>query len=1169
MKEVEKEGSFCSQSKKNDVFISFRGEDTRSNFTSHLHAALCRTKVKTYIDYNLKKGDYISETLVKAIQDSYVSIVVFSENYASSTWCLDELTHMMKCLKNNQIVVVPVFYNVDPSHVRKQSGSYMVAFEKHVCNLNHFNKVNDWREALAQATSLAGWDSRKYMLESELVEDIVQDVLQKLHCKYPSESKGLVGIDKHYAHLESFMSIGSKEVGMIGMWGMGGIGKTTIAAAIFDLFSSQFEGCCFLENIGDESERHGLNFLHNKLLTMLLEEKENVHVGTVRIGFNYSKSRLSHKKVLIVLDDVRTIEQLDFLVGAHTCLGPGSRVIVTARDKHALIERAHEIYEVKPLNFHESLQLFSLSAFKKVCPDIGYQQLSESVVNYAGGIPLALKVLGSLFSYKSKEIWQSTMTKLKKIPCREIQNILRLSYDGLDDTEKEIFLDIACFLNGKDRQHVTRLLDACGFYAVPGLETLLEKALITFSNNNQVQMHALIQEMGREIVRQESTKDPGRRSRLYDHEEVYDVLKNNMGTSAIEGISLDVSQIKDMNLSSDIFVKMINLRFLKFYSRSGERCSVSLPAGLKSFSNKLRYLHWSAYPLKSLPSSFSPEKLVELYMPNSRVKRLWEGVQDLTNLKKMDLSCCENLIELPDFSMASNLQTVNLSRCVRLRHVHASILSLQKLVNLNLVWCKNLKSLLSNTPLNSLRILELYGCSSLKEFSVTSEEMTYLDLRCTAINELPPSVKYLGRLMNLELSSCVRLRNLPNEFSCLKSLGCLVLSDCTLLDTSNLHLLFDGLRSLGYLCLDNCCNLTELPHNISLLSSLYYLSLSGSNVKNIPKSIKHLSQLESLDLCKCMSIQYLPELPPSIEVLDVTNCTSLETVFTCPAIDELLQEHKVFISFKNCVELNEYSRNGIMLDAQVRLKEAAYVDVSAKIEGSESDPCFFFKSEATSSYHHPPTVICPGSRVPDWFHYRSTEASITIELSVSHSPQSNIFGFIFCLILPQSLPNEKNLNWKIGCECYMEGGENIRNTSMCSFATGLVSDHVYLWYDENFCFDMFNTTGKSRTNDDYSAYKPKLSFQFFVETEDKMNVVIKECGICQIYGSEYLSFVEQLGFELELGNQAKRCRDIYELESSETGTQVEGCFENEDEQKDTLHQTKKQKLEEALCSAQW
>ena len=217
------------------------------------------------------------------------------------------------------------------------------------------------------------------------MEDIVQDVLQKLHCKYPSESKGLVGVDKHYAHLESFMRIGSKEVGMIGIWGMGGIGKTTIATSIFDHFSSQFEGCCFLENIGDESEKHGLNFLHNKRLTMLLEEKENLHVGTVRIGFNYSKSKLSHKKVLIELDDVRTPEQLYFLVGARTCSGPGSRVIVTARDNHTLIERAREIYEVKPLNFHGSLKLFSLSAFKKLCPDIAYQQLSESVVNYTGG----------------------------------------------------------------------------------------------------------------------------------------------------------------------------------------------------------------------------------------------------------------------------------------------------------------------------------------------------------------------------------------------------------------------------------------------------------------------------------------------------------------------------------------------------------------------------------------------------------------------------------------------------------------------------------------------------------------------------------------------------------------------------------------------------------------
>ncbi|KAJ1437558.1 Leucine-rich repeat domain superfamily [Sesbania bispinosa] len=522
----------------------------------------------------------------------------------------------------------------------------------------------------------------------------------------------------------------------------------------------------------------------------------------------------------------------------------------------------------------------------------------------------------------------------------------------------------------------------------------------------------------------------------------------------------------------------------------------------------------------------------------------------------MDLSCSQHLIELPDFSMAINLQSINLFGCVSLSHVHPSILSLKKLVNLNMVWCKKLKSLLSNAPLRSLRILELYGCSSLEEFSVTSEEMTYLDLRNTAINELPASIKHLGNLMNLELSCCGYLRNLPNEFSCLRSLGRLVLSDCRKLDTSNLHFLFDGLRSLGYLCLDNCGNLTELPDNISLLSSLYYLSLSGSNVENMPASIKHLSQLESLDLCKCMRLQSLPELPPSIEVLDVTNCTSLETVLTSPVIDELLQEHKVFISFKNCVNLSEYSRNVIMTDAHVRIKEVAYVHVSAKIE--RSDPYYFFKSEVMSSYHHPPTVIYPGSRVPEWFHYRSTKPSITIELL--HSPQSNICGFIFCLILPPSPSNENNCNWKIGCECYLESGEKIRNTSMCSFATGLVSDHVYLWYDENFCLEMFNTIDENRIDDQYTSYNPKLSFEFFVETEDKLNVVIKECGICQINGSEYLNFVEQLGSELELGNKIKRGRDIYELESCERGTQVQGFYEEEDEQEYSFHQTKKQKV---------
>ena len=148
--------------KKHDVFLSFRGEDTRDNFTSHLYAALRRKKIGTYIDYNgLKKGDEISPALVQAIRESKISVIIFSKNYASSTWCLDELVHILSCKEGiNGQLVIPVFYGVDPSHVRKQQGSYATALAALEERFAHdIEKVQRWKRALASAASLSGWDS--------------------------------------------------------------------------------------------------------------------------------------------------------------------------------------------------------------------------------------------------------------------------------------------------------------------------------------------------------------------------------------------------------------------------------------------------------------------------------------------------------------------------------------------------------------------------------------------------------------------------------------------------------------------------------------------------------------------------------------------------------------------------------------------------------------------------------------------------------------------------------------------------------------------------------------------------------------------------------------------------------------------------------------------------
>ena len=143
-----------------DVFISFRGEDTRRNFTSHLFAALSRKQIQTYKDdTTLEKGDEVWPALVHAIDNSYLCIVVFSEKYASSTWCLRELTHILETKKKRE--VIPVFYEIDPSHIRKQTGSYEKAFQKHKENPKLDEKEIQKRRAfLEKASNIAGFDSK-------------------------------------------------------------------------------------------------------------------------------------------------------------------------------------------------------------------------------------------------------------------------------------------------------------------------------------------------------------------------------------------------------------------------------------------------------------------------------------------------------------------------------------------------------------------------------------------------------------------------------------------------------------------------------------------------------------------------------------------------------------------------------------------------------------------------------------------------------------------------------------------------------------------------------------------------------------------------------------------------------------------------------------------------
>lgn len=141
------------------MFLSFSGIDTRHSFTDNLYNSLKQRGIHAFIDdEGLRRGEEITPTLLKAIRESRIGIIVFSKSYASSTYCLDELVEILECLKVEGRLVWPVFYDVDPSQVRYQTGTYAEALAKHKERFqDDKGKVQKWRKALHEAANLSGW----------------------------------------------------------------------------------------------------------------------------------------------------------------------------------------------------------------------------------------------------------------------------------------------------------------------------------------------------------------------------------------------------------------------------------------------------------------------------------------------------------------------------------------------------------------------------------------------------------------------------------------------------------------------------------------------------------------------------------------------------------------------------------------------------------------------------------------------------------------------------------------------------------------------------------------------------------------------------------------------------------------------------------------------------
>ncbi|KAK4259278.1 hypothetical protein QN277_005625 [Acacia crassicarpa] len=654
---------------KYNVFLSFRG-DTRDTFSRYLYEALCNANIHTFMDHKLHKGENISPILLKTIEESQISLIIFSKEYASSTWCMNELIHIMKCKNLYGRTVIPIFYNVDPSNVRKQNESFGDGFAKLKQRFKHDEeRVQEWKNALRQSTNLSGWDSKNIRLEPQLIKMIVKDVLSKLHNKSSFHLEGLVGIDYHIREVEELLS----ESRIVGIWGMGGIGKTTLAKAVFDRLTAQFESFYFAKDVRQQVERNGLDELQEKCLKELFKDED---INTYNLGSTFVKERLHRKKILLVLDDVDSAIAIEDLIKACGWFGEGSRIIITSRDNQVLKNTFAFVYHVPQLDPDQAFHLFSLKAFKQNEPSKNQLELSKWVVGYCEGNPLALTVMGYFFQGRG-EAWKGAMEKLNETIHEKIFNVLKLSFDRLNDAQKNLFLDLAFFL--KEPWGI--------FFEHYETDVLKERSLISVNKYGGIEMHALLVKMGLEISRQQLMSNPEKPIQLRRHQDIYHVFNNDKGIEAIRCMSLDASKIKKTTLRASDFRKMRDLIFLKVYkSDRKEPSKLNICEDLDYVSEELKFFIWEEYPLSYVPLHFCAENLITLKMCNSNIQQLWKGNQHFPNLKEIYLVDSEHLTVLPDLSQAPKIKYLFVNRCVNLAQIHSSTFS-RKPVGLYMYGC--------------------------------------------------------------------------------------------------------------------------------------------------------------------------------------------------------------------------------------------------------------------------------------------------------------------------------------------------------------------------------------------------------------------------------------------------------------------------------------------------
>ncbi|GLJ33817.1 hypothetical protein SUGI_0679920 [Cryptomeria japonica] len=793
----------------------------------------------------LELGDCLPKEIEDAMQNASLHLAIFSENYAQSPWCLAELSFMLK----SGAPIVPVFYHVKPDDVRYAKGVYAKAFSRHEEKGRYTSeKLQEWKNALQNVSYNVGHIVSDKDDEGRLLKNIVSSVLKVIQYVPLVVAKHPVGLDEAVKDFEmtTLQSADSHHpVQIVGIWGMGGSGKTTLAKQIYNNKYTSMERCSFILDVRDAAAKGVLHKKQKKLLEDL--GLKDVRVDDIEEGKGMLACRLRSVQVLIVVDDVDNVEQLDALLPNKDGLGWGSLIVVTTRELDVLRSWGiSSIYKMKKLDAPHAKQLFCWHAFLNSSPLAGFEDLVENFLDVCNGLPLSLKVLGAqLYDNRSKDSWETQLDKVRRIMPNDIKQKLKVSYDALDDEEKEIFLDIACFFIGEEIASAIDVWDGSRWSGLHSWERLLNKCLVEMDNDDCIRMHDHIRDLGREIANQKSPY------RLWYPQQIIKTHNEAQGIG-IRGIMSTTDGYMDGIEESPRFSggKII-------VNRSGGYCSLQPSSlGLKIFKvrgnhynqvigdmpRELVWLRWFHFGQRNLSSLSSLKNLrvleIDEEMKDNHLEELWENDSNAPEqLRRLVISNCHKFQILPN-------------SIGRLNHLKKLVVSGGNLL------------------------------SSLPEEFCLLQSLEHLKLMCYNLSSLPRNFGDLRKLRHLELHGCMQFRTLPVSFKELILLQHLCLSLCfNLTLESNI---LENMIKLEHVSLNGCTQLEELPPHITNQASLKNLHLYGwKRLKQLPMNIGRLSKLRRIEIGTSNLLTSLP-----ISLGDLPVLTHLQIVL-CPKLESL------------------------------------------------------------------------------------------------------------------------------------------------------------------------------------------------------------------------------------------------------------------------------------------